>query len=141
MKLHLSPPGAAAVAVPPVPPRDTDPMEQRRNRKIQYIQWFNPCVPPVPPKKSNVQEKTAEVEGETFAGLVEERAAMEAGHAPAAFTAPCLCAGCGPVFLWPEIALIAPRAPNGWPFVLGCPWCHNRRAGRPIPRPGALSPT
>jgi hypothetical protein len=35
------------------------------------------------------------------------------------------CARCGAVWLW-----------HGAPtHVLGCPWCFNRAAGRPIPRP------
>lgn len=50
---------------------------------------------------------------------------MDAGQVPQGFTAACYCEGCGPVWLWP-----------GTPErVRGCPWCHRRKAGRPIPRP------
>lgn len=48
-------------------------------------------------------------------------------------TKPALCRHCGPIWLAPEVAAVAPKL-DGWPIVLGCPWCHvkNRRA---IPRP------
>lgn len=57
----------------------------------------------------------------------------ERGRCPADETAAALCRSCGPVFLHPAVAAVAPVA-AGWPRVLGCPWCHvqNRRA---IPRP------
>ena len=56
------------------------------------------------------------------------RIEREAGIVPAAYTAPAHCEGCGPVWLWPG----AVRVP-------ACPWCLNRRARRPIPRPGHLN--
>jgi len=35
------------------------------------------------------------------------------------------CTGCGPVYLW-----------RGAPATVeGCPWCHERHKGRPVPRP------
>jgi hypothetical protein len=57
----------------------------------------------------------------------------ERGKRPADETAAALCRSCGPVWLAPEVASVAPMT-AGWPRVLGCPWCHvaNRRA---IPRP------
>ncbi len=56
----------------------------------------------------------------------------ERGQRPADETA-ALCRSCGPVWLAPEVASVAPRV-AGWSRVLGCPWCHvrNRQA---IPRP------
>lgn len=57
----------------------------------------------------------------------------ERGIRPDDETAPAHCRRCGLVWLHPAIAAIAPVV-NGWPRVLGCPWCHvtNRQT---IPRP------
>jgi hypothetical protein len=57
----------------------------------------------------------------------------ERGKVPEDETAAALCHHCGSVWLHPAVAACAPVV-NGWPRVLGCPWCHveNRRA---IPRP------
>lgn len=48
-----------------------------------------------------------------------------AGYVPQGWAQACTCDRCGPVWLWGDI----PR------HVLGCPWCFNRAAGLPIPRP------
>ena len=56
------------------------------------------------------------------------RQRMAAGEVPAGWTRPVACAGCGPVLLWPD----APDA------VIGCPWCHHRKAGRIMPRPATV---
>ena len=48
-------------------------------------------------------------------------------------TAPAVCRSCGPVWVAPEVARVAPEA-HGWPLVLGCPWCHVRNRDA-IPRP------
>ena len=53
------------------------------------------------------------------------RLRMVDGEVPAGWTRTIGCAGCGPVMLWPD----APHA------VIGCPWCHGRKAGRIIPGP------
>ncbi len=50
---------------------------------------------------------------------------MEAGLPPAGWTMTAQCASCGPVFILPS-----PRS-----RIDACPWCRNRKAGRPIPRP------
>ena len=52
---------------------------------------------------------------------------MDAGKVPAAWGEDVArtCEGCGPVLLWDE----APA------HVLACPWCWNRQAGQPVPRP------
>lgn len=57
----------------------------------------------------------------------------ERGKRPDAETVPAMCRSCGPVWLAPQVATVAPVI-AGWPRVLGCPWCHvkNRKA---IPRP------
>lgn len=57
----------------------------------------------------------------------------ERGVQPDGETARALCAHCGPVWLTPEVAAVAPVV-AGWPRVLGCPWCHVE-ARRSIPRP------
>lgn len=56
------------------------------------------------------------------------RLRMADGEVPAGWTRTVGCAGCGPVLLWPD----APHA------VIGCPWCHGRRAARAAPRAVAL---
>lgn len=56
------------------------------------------------------------------------------GKCPTNETAPARCRMCGPVWLCPEVAALAPIV-SGWPVVLGCPWCTNRAKGMPIPRP------
>ena len=50
---------------------------------------------------------------------------MAAGAVPEGWTHAADCAGCGPVLLWRG-------APSS---VIACPWCWQRKAGRPIPRP------
>ena len=48
-----------------------------------------------------------------------------AGIAPDHYAASTVCDGCGPVPIW-----------HGAPAtVRGCPWCNNRIAGLPIPKP------
>lgn len=62
----------------------------------------------------------------------ETRQQREAGIIPPTYTGATVCKGCGPVPIWPG----APA------YVLGCPWCDNRRQGRPIPdlHPSRLNP-
>lgn len=50
---------------------------------------------------------------------------MDGGIVPEGYTRAAQCAGCGPVWLWPE----APA------HVIACPWCFRRKAGRPFPQP------
>jgi len=61
-----------------------------------------------------------------FAGLLVDRRLMDQGERPEHFTEKAHCQQCGPVYLWSRGT------------VLGCPWCFNRAAGRPIPRPGSV---
>lgn len=58
-----------------------------------------------------------------FAKSLEERMIMDEGIRPAHYNKQAECLHCGPVWLWVERK------------VLGCPWCWNRKAGKPIPRP------
>jgi hypothetical protein len=58
-----------------------------------------------------------------FARSLVQRREMEQGNVPANYTERATCKHCGPIWLW--------FAGD----VLGCPWCWNRAAGRPIPRP------
>lgn len=64
---------------------------------------------------------------------LRDSARRERGQIPAGETARGMCRRCGPIWIGPEVAACAPIA-DGWPQVLGCPWCHvrNRQA---IPRP------
>jgi len=58
-----------------------------------------------------------------YAQLAETTRDRDAGRVPAHYTAVTECRRCGPVPIFP-----------GCPAeVLGCPWCHNRRRGLPIP--------
>jgi hypothetical protein len=61
----------------------------------------------------------------------------ERGCVPADETARARCLRCGPVWVHPQVAAVAP-AVNGWPLLLGCPWCHVRCQGLPIPRPNTM---
>jgi hypothetical protein len=65
---------------------------------------------------------------------LSDDADRRAGRAPAGDTAVVLCRSCGPVWLSPAIAAVGLRL-HGTPYVLGCPWCHIRKDGLPIPRP------
>ena len=62
----------------------------------------------------------------TFAASVVQRREMERGIRPAGYTEHATCRQCGPIWLW---------TPGE---VLGCPWCWNRTAGKPIPRPTSV---
>ena len=59
-----------------------------------------------------------------FARLIVQRNDMDLGKVPDHYTKRAVCKHCGPVWLWFSGE------------VLGCPWCWNRVAGRPVPRPG-----
>jgi hypothetical protein len=58
-----------------------------------------------------------------FARSLVQRREMNQGRVPEHYTKHATCKQCGPVWLW-----FAGE-------VLACPWCWNRIAGRPIPRP------
>lgn len=59
----------------------------------------------------------------SFARSLVQRQEMDAGKRPDHYTKRAQCTHCGPIWLW-----VAGE-------VFGCPWCWNRMAGRPIPRP------
>ncbi len=61
----------------------------------------------------------------SFTHAAETRRMRESGHRPKHYTQLASCKYCGVVWLWKG-------AP---PHVEGCPWCFNRVAGKPIPRP------
>lgn len=65
----------------------------------------------------------------TYVQLLAEADLRERGRVPADETAMALCRRCGPVWIQPHVATVAPVL-TGWPRLLGCPWCHvkNRRA-------------
>lgn len=69
---------------------------------------------------------------------LDDMATRQAGEIPADDTAAICCAGCGPVYAHPSIAAVLPIV-NGWPRVLGCPWCAIRKAGGRLPRPDIAS--
>ena len=68
-----------------------------------------------------------------YVRALHETEQRERGRKPEAETAVVFCRSCGPVWSAPEVARVAPTV-DGWPRVLGCPWCHvrNRKA---IPHP------
>lgn len=61
-----------------------------------------------------------------FARPLVQRQEMDQGKVPAEYTERATCIQCGPIWLW-----FAGE-------VLGCPWCWNRAADRPIPRPDSV---
>jgi len=58
-----------------------------------------------------------------FARSLIQRQEMDQGKRPAHYTEHASCKHCGPIWLW------------FFGKVDGCPWCWNRKAGKPIPRP------
>ncbi|HET7269386.1 MAG TPA: hypothetical protein VFJ15_14910 [Oleiagrimonas sp.] len=66
--------------------------------------------------------------------MLDDTATREAGKRPVSYTAKAMCRHCGPVWLSPDVLQGAPVI-DGWPQVLGCPWCVVRAAERYIPRP------
>ena len=56
----------------------------------------------------------------------------EHGKVPPDETATAICRSCGPVWVAPEVAAVAPKI-GGFARLLGCPWCHINRTI--IPRP------
>ncbi len=60
---------------------------------------------------------------EAFVKALTQRGEMDQGKRPDHYTERAICRRCGPIWLFHSGK------------VLGCPWCLNRRAGRPIPRP------
>lgn len=72
--------------------------------------------------KGNISSETLAA----FAQSMVQRREMDQGKAPAQYTERAVCKQCGPVWLW-----FAGE-------VLGCPWCWNRIAGRPIPHPQSV---
>ncbi len=61
-----------------------------------------------------------------YAHALHCTAERDAGRVPAIYTTPAYCEGCGPVWLWEGC---------GQGHTIACPWCANRRALKPIPRP------
>ena len=67
-----------------------------------------------------------EIDGDTlraFATALSWRLAREQGRRADCDTEPALCRRCGPIWACSSATVDA------------CPWCRNRRSGRPIPRP------
>ena len=58
-----------------------------------------------------------------FARSQVQRRKMDQGKRPDHYTEQATCKHCGPIWLWFSGE------------VLGCPWCWNRAADKPIPRP------
>ena len=57
--------------------------------------------------------------------VLAENERMRQGIAPDGWTQASYCHHCSPVRLWADAPL----------HVIGCPWCHVRRAGGQVPRP------
>lgn len=62
-----------------------------------------------------------------FASSLIQRREMDQGKRPDHYIEHATCKHCGPIWLW---------FPGE---VLGCPWCWNRVADRPIPRPCSIN--
>ena len=63
--------------------------------------------------------------------VLHESARMQQGIAPDGWTQASHCERCGPVRLWQGAPL----------HVIGCAWCHVRRAGGIVPRPAVTCAT
>ena len=63
--------------------------------------------------------------------VLAENERMRQGIPPDGWTQASHCHHCGPVKLWPGAPL----------HVIGCPWCHVRRAGGQVPRPSVTCAT
>lgn len=61
-----------------------------------------------------------------FAKSLVQRREMKKGQVPAHYTEQATCEQCGHVYLWTH------------GHFNGCPWCWNREAGLPIPRPTSV---
>ena len=61
--------------------------------------------------------------------MLHDSALRETGKRPADETAPAMCRHCGPTWIAPMVAHVAPMV-DSWPRVVGCAWCHvrNRQA-------------
>lgn len=68
-----------------------------------------------------------------YVAALRDAALREQGKAPADETAAALCRHCGPVFVHPSVARVAPFV-AGWSRLLGCAWCHVRNRTT-LPRP------
>lgn len=71
---------------------------------------------------------------------LHDTAERMAGRVPKDETTAALCRRCGPVWIHPSVAAVAPLL-MGWPRLLGCPWCHVHHAGKYVPRPGVTCNT
>lgn len=59
-----------------------------------------------------------------FARSLVQRRQMDQGKRPDHYTEQAICKHCGPIWLW-----------FSGEVLVGCPWCWNRTADKPIPRP------
>ncbi len=67
----------------------------------------------------------SEDEFQALIRAIQTRRMRERGEVPPHYTEVTVCAHCGPIPIFPDAAA----------RVLGCPWCFNRVAGLPVPRP------
>lgn len=61
---------------------------------------------------------------ENIAHVLHTKRLIDRGEVPPDYKYIAYCRGCGPVWLWHKGKLE------------GCPWCGNRRQGKPVPFPG-----
>jgi hypothetical protein len=69
-----------------------------------------------------------------YGRMLRDTSLREQGQVPADENAVAICQSCGPIWLAPEVAEVAPIV-AGLPQVLGCPWCFIRVRGMYVPRP------
>jgi hypothetical protein len=58
-----------------------------------------------------------------YVRVLRDAELRERGQRPDDETAPAFCTRCGPIWLHPSVAAVAPMV-DGWARVLGCAWCH-----------------
>lgn len=83
----------------------------------------------------------ADATAAAYLHAMQDTADRETGRLPPSYTARALCRHCGPVWL-PPAHVAGADTVGGWPYVLGCPWCHvTPPEGMAIPRPPITSAT
>lgn len=128
-------------AVPVVPTRKQD-GEQVRSHLLALAEREGrdaALVERIPPAELPLYAELSDAQLLAVLSMLADSADMEAGRVPAGYTQPAICQHCGPVWLWPHAGDVAP---DGWPHVLGCPWCHVAMPpSHRLPRPRVESAT
>jgi len=125
---------------PPVPPKKIDvPVQTQRRVPADLLDALEVVCKDLPITPAAVLSvlspeaiadwRKSAISGDTlaaFARSLVQRRERDQGKRPAHYTEQATCKHCGPIWLW-----FSGEVP-------GCPWCWNRAADKPIPRPGSV---